>query len=136
MEKKMLRIKASYKPLTDKVCIYGETYAIKEELKKLGFRWDPADECWAKEIPPREVGRAVKELEERLGVKVSYQPLEEAIKSIEYASGVLEWIARRLESEEFNSVLKNVRNAYEFLKEKGSDIELALFAKGGGSLIH
>ena len=124
----MLRIRAHYIPISNKICIYGETYSVKDELKKLGFRWDSVNECWAKEIPPREVGRAVKELEERLGAKVSYQPLEEAIKSIEYASGVLEWIARRLESEEFDSVLKNIRNVYEFLTQKKSDIELALFA--------
>ena len=126
---KIKGIKARYIPISDKVCIYGETYAIKEELKKLGFRWDPANECWAKEIPLREVGHTVKELEEKLGIKVSYQPLEDAIRSIEYASDVLEWIAKNLESEELNRVLKNVRSAYEFLKEKRSDIELALFAK-------
>jgi hypothetical protein len=96
---KIKGIKARYTPLNDKVCIYGETYAIKEELKKLGFKWDPTEECWAKEIPWRELGHTVKELEEKLGIKVSYQPVEDAIRSIEYASGLLEWIARNLESE-------------------------------------
>jgi hypothetical protein len=75
------------------------------------------------------VRETVKELEEKLGIKVSYQPVKDAIRSIEYASGVLEWIAKNLENEELNRVLENVRSAYEFLKEKRSDTELALFAK-------
>ena len=128
-EKKMLRIEAYYMPLDYKICVGGETYAIKDELKKLGFKWDPADECWVKTTYPRDVRETVKELEEKLGIKVSYQPIKDAIRSIEYASNVLEWIARNLENEDLNRVLENVRSAYEFLKEKRSDIELALFTK-------
>jgi hypothetical protein len=40
---KIRGIKARYIPISNKVCIYGETYVIKEELKKLGFKWDPTD---------------------------------------------------------------------------------------------
>jgi len=35
----------------------GNTYQIKEELKKLGFRWDPAARQWFKglsRVPPKE----------------------------------------------------------------------------------
>jgi hypothetical protein len=40
---KIRGIKARYIPISNKVCIYGKTYVIKEELKKLGFKWDPTD---------------------------------------------------------------------------------------------
>ena len=26
--------------------VYGDTYPIKEELKKLGFKWDPMERVW------------------------------------------------------------------------------------------
>jgi len=30
----------------DKVVVSGNTYPVKEELKRLGFRWDPVEEVW------------------------------------------------------------------------------------------
>jgi hypothetical protein len=30
----------------DKVVVSGNTYHVKEELKKLGFRWDPVEKVW------------------------------------------------------------------------------------------
>jgi ribonuclease BN (tRNA processing enzyme) len=29
-----------------KVVVFGDTYPIKDELKKLGFKWDPAERVW------------------------------------------------------------------------------------------
>jgi len=34
------------KTKNNKVIVYGDTYPIKEELKKLGFKWDPMERVW------------------------------------------------------------------------------------------
>jgi hypothetical protein len=30
----------------NKVIVYGDTYPVKDELKRLGFRWDPVERAW------------------------------------------------------------------------------------------
>jgi hypothetical protein len=36
-----------------KVMVYGDTFHIKEELKKMGFKWDPDNKAW---IAPARAG--------------------------------------------------------------------------------
>jgi hypothetical protein len=125
----MEAIEARYVPYTDKLYVCGKTYEIREKLKALGFRWSPSEECWVREVPPRKVAEAVKELQEKLGVKVSYQPLAEAIKCLEYAGIVIEGTARELEDEKIFSVSKTINDVLKFLQERRSDIEWALFER-------
>jgi len=125
----MEAIEARYVPYTDKLYVCGKTHEIREKLKALGFRWSPSDECWVREVPPRKVAEAVKELQEKVGVKVVYQPLAEAIKCLEYAGIIIEGTARELEDEKISSVSKTISDALKFLQERRSDIEWALFER-------
>jgi hypothetical protein len=73
MEKKVL-IKAYWEDVDcdEEICseiqVYGDTYPIKETLKKLGFRWNPNEKIWTKEssleyyITPDEYDNIVAEL--------------------------------------------------------------------------
>ena len=32
--------------------VYGDTYRVKEELKEKGFKWDPKDKVWYRDLKP------------------------------------------------------------------------------------
>lgn len=52
-EKKELiaKPKVSVKLIGDEVYVYGETFYIKEQLKVLGFKWDPVNKTWKSTMP-------------------------------------------------------------------------------------
>jgi hypothetical protein len=135
-EKEELKLRVRYLPAAEKICVLGNTYTVKEELKKMGFRWDAEKECWVKSVSLvsqnniREIiGKVIKELEQKFGAKVLFYPIGEAIRSIEYACSLLEWVNSELQNEELSRVLENVGEALKFLEDKRSDYELALFEK-------
>jgi hypothetical protein len=63
MEKLVIRVKAD----GDAVYVNGDTYFIKEQLKKLGFKWNPDAKVWFS--TSTEVESVVEEIK-RLGVQV------------------------------------------------------------------
>jgi hypothetical protein len=46
----------------DKVVVSGNTYPVKEELKRLGFRWDPVEEVWYAPVKAGLIGTVRREL--------------------------------------------------------------------------
>jgi hypothetical protein len=51
--KKKLAYVVSLKVVNDKIVVSGDTFEIKEVLKKMGFRWNPSDKTW---IAPASIG--------------------------------------------------------------------------------
>ena len=56
-EKQVSKTKTAYvvnlKVQGDKIIVTGDTYEIREELKRLGLRWDPNSKAW---VAPTKVG--------------------------------------------------------------------------------
>ncbi len=51
LDRKIVNVYVKFKD--GKVIVYGDTFHIKEELKKLGFKWDPASKAW---VAPARLG--------------------------------------------------------------------------------
>jgi hypothetical protein len=51
--KKKLAYIVNIKVVNDRIVVSGDTFEIKEVLKRLGFRWNPSDRTW---IAPARVG--------------------------------------------------------------------------------
>jgi len=97
MEKGKVRMDVYYVPPTKCLCIEGNTFEVKDELKKRGFTWDSRYKRWVKKDVPREkVMEEVKELEALGEVRIC--PLKEALDSLEYALISLRNIANHLDT--------------------------------------
>jgi gas vesicle protein len=129
----MTKIEAWYDPPLGALIIKGDTFQFKETIKGLGFKWDSVNKVWKKDVSPRDVAKTVKEVQERLGVKVRHKPLQDSVDCLEYVSIVLQSIAMELEGDMRNEVTKifeAVSTAFKELREKISEIELSLLVKG------
>jgi hypothetical protein len=47
----------------EKIMLYGDTFPVKEELKRRGFRWDPMYKAWYKSAKDVDLYRLIDELE-------------------------------------------------------------------------
>jgi len=127
----MTKIKAWYNPPAGILVVEGDTFQFKEALKSLGFKWDSVNKVWKKDVSPRDVAKAVKEVQEKLGVKVYHEPLREAVDCLEYVSVVLQGVIMELEGNkmrnEVTKIFEAVDTAFKELREKINEIELSLF---------
>jgi hypothetical protein len=51
--KKKLAYVVNIKIVNDKIVVSGDTYEVRDTLKRLGFRWNPSDRTW---IAPAKIG--------------------------------------------------------------------------------
>jgi NACalpha-BTF3-like transcription factor len=68
----MEKLKVTLRRESDKIIATGDTYHIRETLKKYGMRWDPASKTWHTTVEKIDVNELVLELEQ-LGVQVEVQ---------------------------------------------------------------
>jgi predicted AlkP superfamily phosphohydrolase/phosphomutase len=96
-EKGKIRMKVYYLPHVKYLCVEGETFKVKDELKKRGFTWNSTYKRWVKKDVVREqLPEVVKELKALGEVWVS--PLDEALDCLDYALLSLRNIAKQLDT--------------------------------------
>jgi hypothetical protein len=62
-----------YDDLRGELSISGQTYGIRDELKRLGFRWDRECRCWIKRAGAEEARRLVEEIRRLRGVFIEHE---------------------------------------------------------------
>jgi len=126
----MAKIKAWYHPPAGILAVQGDTFQYKDVLKMLGFMWDPVNKFWKKDASPKDVAKTVKEVQEKLGVKVYHAPLREAVDCLEYVSVVLQSVIMELKENRMKSevtkIFEAADTAFKELRKKMHEIELAL----------
>jgi hypothetical protein len=138
-----------YNPVRQELYVSGDTFDLKEKLKRAGYKWDSYEKEWVRNhVTLENLDAALDELR-GLGAEVRVSKLREVLMSLRYALITLTTLCDKLEpgrkapedmseaeresvrlAEEVKKAFDVIARAAEWLDRHKDEIDVALLRRG------